>query len=96
MSQLSINIGIEEIVGFLGTQDRKLLLKSLQENGFIPRECSINRQGVVELPNQSKTESRAEKPLSEFDSAVGKLVGNSWRISKEDEDFIIGISQKFC
>ena len=31
---------------------------------------------------------------SDFDTAVGKLIGNDWRLSKDDEETILKIANK--
>jgi hypothetical protein len=31
---------------------------------------------------------------NDFDAAVGKLIGNAWKLSKEDEETILKIANK--
>ena len=35
-----------------------------------------------------------DKLDSDFDTAVGKLIGNAWRLSKDDEETILKIANK--
>ena len=36
----------------------------------------------------------SDKLDSDFDTAVGKLIGNAWRLSKDDEETILKIANK--
>lgn len=36
-----------------------------------------------------------ENPKNDFDTACMKLFGQAWRLTKEEEEFIINISKRF-
>jgi hypothetical protein len=60
---------------------------------------------AMELVDELYSEGFTPKGLSEtnnsidgdaFDEAVSKLLGNSWRLTKEDEETILLIANKLC
>jgi hypothetical protein len=62
------------------TSERKELIEALVEDGYIKRDSILT-------PDKKST-----NPV--FDDACIKLIGNSWRLSKEDEDRLMEISKK--
>jgi hypothetical protein len=86
MGQISLDIDIDDIISSMSTYDRREFLKELQKDGWISERCHITKNGEVE----SMTESG-----SEFDNALSKLQGNDWRLTKEEELFIINLSNRF-
>ena len=75
-----VDIDVDEFLSACSTSERKELIEALVEDGYIKRESLLNpdKQGAV----------------NEFDNACAHMIGNSWRLSKEDEDKIIEISKK--
>jgi hypothetical protein len=42
-----------------------------------------------------KQVSKYKEPETEFDQACMKLLGQSWRLTREEEQFIINLSKRF-
>jgi hypothetical protein len=76
----SIDIEIDEIIYAMTSWEKQELADELYENGYIPKQM-----GGVHPDNV---------PIGEFDSEVHKLIGNGWRLSKEDEATILAITNK--
>ena len=47
-----------------------------------------------ELYDDGFVPKQIDVPTDEFDRQVSKLIGNSWRLSKEDEETILRITNK--
>jgi hypothetical protein len=75
-----VDIDVDDFLSACSDSERKELIEALVEDGYIKRESLLNpdKQGAV----------------NEFDNACAHMIGNSWRLSKEDEDKIIEISKK--
>ena len=76
----SIDIDIDDILWSMHRTEKQQLADELYEEGFVPKQMG----GVH--PDDT--------PYSEFDREVSKLIGNSWRLSKEDEETILRITNK--
>ena len=74
-----VDIDVDDFLSACSDSERKELIEALVEDGYIKRESLLNpdKQGAV----------------NEFDNACAHMIGNSWRLSKEDEDKIIEISK---
>jgi hypothetical protein len=75
-----IDIDVDEFLSACSTSERKELIEALVEDGYIKRDAILT------------PENKSRNPL--FDDACTKLIGNSWRLSKEDEEVIMDISKK--
>jgi phosphosulfolactate synthase (CoM biosynthesis protein A) len=73
-----INIEIEDILWDMSDYEKQELVDDLYEDGFVAKKDIQNTDG----------------DLDEFDSAVSKLLGNGWKLSKEDEQTILRIANK--
>ena len=76
-----IDIDIDDILYSLMGYEKQELADELYEDGYVPKQI----QGTLADPDNSN---------SDFDEQVKKLVGNSWRLSKEDEETILKITNK--
>jgi hypothetical protein len=76
----SIDIEIDDILYSLSSYEKQQLTDELYEDGFVPKQMG----GVH--PDDA--------PTGDFDREVSKLIGNSWRLSKEDEETILRITNK--
>ncbi len=67
-----VDIDVDDFLSACSDYERKELIEALVEDGYIKRESLLNpdKQGAV----------------NEFDNACAHMIGNSWRLSKEDED----------
>ena len=75
-----VDIDVDDFLSACSDSERKELIEALVEDGYVKRESllSPDKHGAV----------------NEFDNACTHMIGNSWRLSKEDEDKIIEISKK--
>jgi hypothetical protein len=76
----SIDIDIDDILYSLAGYEKQELADELYDDGYVPKQMGgIHPDDVV---------------TNDFDKEVSKLLGNSWRLSKEDEAAILRITNK--
>ena len=92
MSYLTVNVDvdIDDIISDMSRQDRRLFFEAMQENGYIDEDLKVTTDGGVTLPGKESTNFLS----GDFDIAVGKLIGNSWKLTREDEEIILKIANK--
>jgi hypothetical protein len=76
----SIDIEIDDILYSMSSWEKQELADELYEAGYIPKQMGGVHPDDV--------------PTGEFDSEVHKLIGNGWRLSVEDEETILRITNK--
>lgn len=76
----SIDIDIDDILYGMTSWEKQDLADALYEDGYTPKPLEST------IPNL--------QPTTEFDEQVIKLIGNSWKLSKEDEETILRITNK--
>lgn len=76
----SIDIDIDDILWSMSSHEKQELADELYNDGYVPKQMG----GVH--PDDVVTDN--------FDREVSKLLGNSWRLSKEDEATILKITNK--
>lgn len=76
----SIDIEIDEILWSMSSREKQELADELYDDGYVPKQMG----GVH--PDDA--------PTGEFDKEVSKLIGNAWRLTKEDEETILRITNK--
>ena len=76
----SIDVDIDDIVSGMTSWEKQELADELYEDGYTPKAL----EGAT--PNIGAD--------TEFDEQVLKLIGNAWRLTKEDEETILRISNK--
>ena len=76
----SIDVDIDDIVSGMTSWEKQELADELYEDGYTPKAL----EGAT--PNIGA--------YTEFDEQVLKLIGNAWRLTKEDEETILRISNK--
>jgi hypothetical protein len=76
----SIDVDIDDILYGMTDWERQDLADALYEDGYTPK--ALNNA----IPTREID--------SDFDEQVLKLIGNSWRLSKEDEETILRITKK--
>ena len=79
MSYVSVDVDIDDVLWSMSTIEKQRLVDDLYDDGFIPKALD-------------KT-LKSRNP--DFDEACQKLVGESWRLTKEEEEFIINLSKRF-
>ena len=76
----SIDFDIYDILYSLSRYEKQELADELYDDGFVPKQMGGVHPDDV--------------PTGEFDREVSKLIGNSWRLTKEDEETILRITNK--
>ena len=89
-ASVSVDIDIDDFLSELSNIDREYMMECLQEEGYISDLCIIKYDGTVE----PKAIKNSPRPADEFEVALSKLSGNGWKLTKEEEELIIKISQK--
>jgi hypothetical protein len=80
MSYISVDVDIDDVLWGMSSYEKQKLVDDLYDDGYVPKQMG----GVH--PDSA--------PTGEFDREVSKLIGNSWRLSKEDEETILRITNK--
>lgn len=75
----SINIEIEDILWDMSDYEKQELVDELFDEGFVAKKDIRTDEGAG---------------VGEFDESLFKLLGNGWRLSKEDEQTILQIAKK--
>ena len=76
----SIDIDISDLLWNMSDYEKQELADELYDDGYIPKQMGGVHSDDV--------------PTGDFDKEVTKLIGNSWRLSKEDEETILRITNK--
>jgi hypothetical protein len=76
----SIDVDIDDIVSGMTSWEKQELADELYEDGYTPKALEGS------TPNIGAD--------TEFDEQVMKLIGNAWRLTKEDEETILKIANK--
>ena len=74
----SIDIEIDEILWSMSSREKQELADELYDDGYCPKQ-------VKQI---------LDEDLNEWDEQIIKLKGNKWRLSKEDEETILRITNK--
>lgn len=74
----SIDIDIDDILYSMMSYEKQQLADELYDNGYCPKQV----QQVM------------DEDLDEWDEQIKKLKGNKWKLSKEDEETILRITNK--
>ena len=74
----SIDIEIDDILYSLSSYEKQDLADELYDDGYCPKQV----KQVI------------DEDLDDWDEAILKLKGNKWRLSKEDEETILRITNK--
>lgn len=93
MGYISLDIDIDEIIYAMSKYDRKEFFRQMQSDGYISESCTITNEGYVESSAgiEKKIESQSK---DDFNLALQRLFNNGWRLTKEEEDYIINVSKK--
>ena len=88
---ISIDVDLDDIISSLDRFDRKEMMKAFQEDGYIPKECKICSDGSIEMPSVGRTSLSQD----DFNKALQKLFDNGWKLSLEEENYIIKLGNRF-
>lgn len=75
----SIDIDIDDILYSLSSYEKQELADELYDDGYCPKQIGAHPDDEVR---------------SEWDDQIIKLIGNSWRLTPEDERTILRITSK--
>ena len=78
MGYVNVDVDIDDILWSLSSYEKQELVDDLYDDGYTPTQLD---------KKQSKSDD-------DWDEAVEKLKGNKWRLSKEDEETILRITNK--
>ena len=76
----NIDIDIDDIMYSLSSYEKQELVDELYDSGYIPKQISGT---LLDTDDDS-----------DWNIAVNKLKNNQWRLSKEDEETILKITNK--
>ena len=91
---ISIDVDIDDILYGMNTYDRKAFFKAMQEDGYISKQCVITKEGDLEASAHAERGALVES-TDDFNHALQKLFNNGWRVTKEEEEYIINLSKRF-
>lgn len=74
----SIDIEIDEILWSMSSREKQELADELYDDGYCPKQVK----------------QVLDEDLNEWDEQIIKLKGNKWKLSKEDEETILRITNK--
>lgn len=95
MSSISIDIDIDDILWAMSSSyDRRKFFEAMQDDGHISKLCVITREGNIEASAHAERTALTES-TDEFNHALQILFGNGWRLTKEEEEYIINLSKRF-
>ena len=80
MASINVDVDIDDILWDMTNYEKQELADELYDAGFVPKQMGGVHPDDV--------------PTGEFDNEVHKLIGNSWRLSREDEETILRITNK--
>lgn len=91
---ISIDIDIDDVLSALGRYDRRELMNALQQDGYIPKECLIESDGSIGLPSLIRKKLDGES-RDDFNRALQRLFNNGWKLTLEEEQYVINLSKRF-
>jgi hypothetical protein len=78
MSYISVDVDIDDVLWGMSSDEKQQLVDDLYDDGYVPKQVG----DII------------GKDGDEWDEAVKKLIGNKWRLTKEDEETILRITNK--
>lgn len=78
MSYISVDVDIDDILCSMLSRDKQKLAEELYDDGYI-------QKGVA------KKEAEFN---DDFSGACEKLIGQSWKLTREEEEYVINLSKR--
>lgn len=94
MSYISVDVDIDDIVTSMGRYDRRKFFEQMQNDGYISKTCVVTYEGEVKAPAHIERNALGNDS-NEFNQALNKLYGNGWRMTLEQEQYIIELAKRF-
>ena len=79
MSYITVDVVVDDVLWSMSRNEKQELVDELYDDGYIPKQV----------------QKESYKRNDDFSLACEKLIGQSWRLSREEEEFIINISKRF-
>lgn len=76
---INVDIDIEDMLYEMSKREKQQLVDDLYKDGYVPK------------PFQNE----ADRYTDDFSDACRKLIGQAWRLTREEEEYIINISKRF-
>ena len=76
---INVDIDIEDMLWEMSKREKQQLADDLYDDGYIPKPF----------------QDTAYRYTDDFSDACKKLIGQAWRLTREEEEFIINISKRF-
>jgi hypothetical protein len=76
---MNVDIDIDDILWSMSTREKQQLVDELYNDGYTP----------------ASLQDELDRSTDDFSAACKKLAGEAWRLTREEEDFIINISKRF-
>ena len=94
MSYISVDIDMDDVISAMSRYDRRKFFEYMQDDGIISKSCVITSNGEVKAPTHIE-QNASYNTTNEFNQALQKLFGNGWRMTLEQEQYIIELSKRF-
>lgn len=94
MSFISIDVDIDDLIYGMSRYDRRKFFERMQNDGHISEACTITYEGEVKAPAHIERNA-IDNESNEFNQALNKLYGNGWRMTLEQEQYIINLAKRF-
>jgi len=78
MSWISLDVDIDDVISSMSSYDKQQMVDDLYDDGYVAKQV----KQVI------------DEDLDDWDEAILKLKGNKWRLTKEDEETILRITNK--
>jgi hypothetical protein len=78
-TSVRIDVDLDDILWGMSDREKQDLVEELYEDGYSPKEL----------------EEKEAELKDDFSIACKKLMGQAWRLTKAEEEFIINISKRF-
>ena len=76
---ITVDIDIEDMLWEMSKREKQNLVDDLYNDGYTPK------------PFQNE----ANRYTDDFSNACRKLIGQSWRLTREEEEYVINLSKRF-
>jgi len=76
---ITVDIDIEDMLWEMSKREKQNLVDDLYNDGYTPK------------PFQNE----ANRYTDDFSNACRKLIGQSWRLTRKEEEYIINLSKRF-
>jgi hypothetical protein len=94
MRSISVEVDIIDIIWGMSRYDRKEFFNRMQDEGYISKSCVITDEGEVKASAHTERKALTESK-DDFNNACNVLYNNGWRLTKEEEEYIINLSKRF-